>query len=256
MMFRSAAALVFLVSGLPAKAEPPLPAGISEVAVVGAVQSPGVVQVKQGGRISDVLNAVRPDAAAYLLGGSLQREHERQDQVRQRAGLLHTLGQLPQHENLDVRAAGDLLHDWLDAHPATGRVRLVLDRRLMQAQPLNNPIARQGDSIIIPLRPQTVHVIGAVSLPCELPHQPLQDAKTYLAHCPTSSAADPDTLYVVQPDGLVQALGVAAWNRADPQPVAAGGTIYVPIRESALKRIDASFNEDFASFVATQPVDP
>ena len=43
---------------------------------------------------------------------------------------------------------------------------------------------------------------------------------------------------------------------ADPQPVAAGGTIYVPVRESAMKHIDSSFNEDFASFIATQPVDP
>ena len=254
MTFRSAAVLALLACSSPVSAAPS--ASVSEVSVQGAVEVPGVVQVQQGGRISDVLNAVRPNAAAYLLGGSLQREHERQDQVRQRAGLLHTLGQLPQHENLDVRATGELLHDWLDARPATGRVRLVLDRRLMQAQPLNNPIARHGDSIIIPLRPQSVHVIGAVTQPCELPHQPLQDATAYLAHCPVSGAADPNTLYVVQPDGLVQTLGVAAWNRADPQPVAAGGTIYVPIRESALKRIDASFNEDFASFVATQPVDP
>lgn len=255
MMFRSAAVLVLLACSSPVLAAPSA-SGVSEVSVQGAVAVPGVVQVPPGGRISDVLNTVRPNAAAYLLGGSLQREHERQDQLRQRAGLRHTLGQFPQHENPEVRAAGELLNDWLDAHPATGRVRLVLDRRLMQARPLDNPIVRQGDSIIIPLRPQTVHVIGAVTQPCELAHQPLQDATDYLAHCPVSDAADPNTLYVVQPDGLVQALGVAAWNRADPQPVAAGGTIYVPIRESALKRIDASFNEDFASFVATQPVDP
>ncbi|MEN5425443.1 capsule biosynthesis GfcC family protein [Stenotrophomonas pennii] len=255
MMFRSAATLVLLACSFSLWAAAPVP-GVSEVSVQGAVEVPGAVQVQAGGRISDVLNAVRPSAAAYLLGSSLQREHERQDQLRLRAGLLHTLGQLPQHENLDVRAAGERLHDWLEAHPATGRVRLVLDRRLMQAQPPNNPIARQGDSIIIPLRPHTVHVVGAVTQPCTLPHQPLQDAKAYLAHCPVSVAADPDTLYVVQPDGLVQALGIAAWNRADPQPVAAGGTIYVPVRESAMKHIDTSFNEDFASFIATQPVDP
>ena len=255
MMFRSAATLVLLACSFSLWAAAPVP-GVSEVSVQGAVEVPGAVQVQAGGRISDVLNAVRPSAAAYLLGSSLQREHERQDQLRLRAGLLHTLGQLPQHENLDVRAAGERLHDWLEAHPATGRVRLVLDRRLMQAQPPNNPIARQGDSIIIPLRPQTVHVVGAVIEPCALPHQPLQDAKAYLAHCPVSAAADQDTLYVVQPDGLVQALGIAAWNRADPQPVAAGGTIYVPVRESAMKHIDTSFNEDFASFIATQPVDP
>lgn len=255
MMFRSAATLVLLACSSSLWAAPAL-SGVSEVNVQGAVEVPGAVQVQAGGRISDVLNAVRPNAAAYLLGSSLQREQERQDQLRQRAGLLHTLGQLPQHENLDVRAAGELLHDWLEAHPATGRVRLVLERRLMQVQLPNNPVARQGDSIIVPLRPQNVHVIGAVIQPCTLPHQPLQDAKAYLAHCPVSDAADPDTLYVVQPDGLVQALGIAAWNRADPQPVAAGGTIYVPVRESAMKHIDPSFNEDFASFIATQPVDP
>jgi hypothetical protein len=255
MKFRSAVALTLLACSSPGLAAPSLP-GVSEVTVQGEVEVPGVVQVKQGGRISDVLNVVRPSADAYLLGSSLQREDERQAQVRQRAGLLHTLGQLPQHEHVDVRAAGELLQQWLESHPATGRVQVLLDRRLMQVQPLNNPLARPADRIVIPSRPQTVNVIGALAHPCELPHRPLQDATAYLRDCPVSDAADPNTLYVVQPDGRVQALGIAAWNRADPQAVAAGGTIYVPIRESALQQIDTSFNEDFASFIATQPVDP
>lgn len=226
------------------------------VEVEGAVAQPGTVEVKAGGRLSDVLNAVRPDPDAYLLGASLQRVKERRDQVRLHAGLQYTVDQLPAHDDLHVRAIGAQLDDWLQSHPATGRTRLVLERRLMQAHPRLDPPAQAGDRVLVPLRPHTVRVMGAVEHPCEVPHEPLLDAPGYLARCPASAAADPDLLFVIQPDGLVQSLGVAAWNRADPQPVAAGGTVYVPIRQSAMNHLDATFNEAFASFIATQPVEP
>ena len=230
--------------------------GAVQVQVSGEVRRAGTIQISKGGRLADVLHVAQPTAEAYLLGASLQREPEREAQMRQRAGLQYILQQLPGHEDEDVRRVGVQLDTWLRAHPATGRLRLMLERRLMQAQPLANPPAGSGDRILIPRRPQTVHLIGALQAPCELPHDPLMDAPEYLAQCPVSAAADADTLYVVQPDGLVQTLGVAAWNRADPQAVAAGGTIYVPIRQSALEELDTAFNEEFASFVATQPVEP
>ena len=59
-----------------------------------------------------------------------------------------------------------------------------------------------------------------------------------------------------QSEEASQQQGIALWNRADPQAVAPGGSIYVPLRESVLKSIDPAFNSDVATFIATQPVSP
>jgi len=95
-------------------------------------------------------------------------------------------------------------------------------------------------------------VMGALQRNCVLPQQPLIDVTHYLRSCPSDSSADPDVVYVIQPDGVVQVIGIALWNRSDAQPVAPGGTIYVPLAQRMLKDIDPDFNAQFASFIATQ----
>lgn len=227
-----------------------------EVRVEGAVRSAGVVRLQPEGRIADALLAAAPRHDAYLLGGSLLNAHARLEQVRLRAGLLHTAGQLAKHSDLSLRDSGLALQQWLEAHPATGRTPLVFDARLLQVQPRHNPLAAAGDVLLLPVQPQTVHVLGAVAHACELPHAPLRDATYYVHQCAITAAADRNDIFVVQPDGAVQRLGVAAWNRADAQAVAPGGTVYVPLRQPALAPLDPTFNEDFASFIATQPIQP
>lgn len=226
------------------------------VEVTGNVRTPGQFDIPAGGRLADALIAARPAPDAYLPGTMFLQEQAKRPQLRLRAGLAHDLAQLQRSANADIQQAAGVLARWLEDHQATGRVRQSVDMRLIQVQPQSNPVLGTGDAIVVPGRPQVIRVMGAVLAECRVQHEPLRDAKDYLRRCPASAAADRNDVYVIQPDGLIQQLGIALWNRADPQPIAPGGTLYVPLAESAAAAVDGAFNSEFAAFIATQPITP
>lgn len=225
------------------------------IRIEGAVNEPGM-HAPANGRLAEALVAAKPSKDAYQLGISYLRASVVTQQVRLRAGLQHGTEQLARDDSAAVRAAANSLGEWLQSHDPTGRVPLNGSARLIQARPQDNPEIETGDVAIIPRQPATINVVGAVKAPCALLHSAQRDARQYLRDCPKTQAADPEQIYVIQPDGKVQPLGIALWNSSDPQAVAPGGTIYVPVRESALKSIDRQFNADFAAFIATQPIVP
>ncbi len=229
---------------------------VTQVQVTGAVRTAGTFDIPSGGRLADALIAAHPTLDAYLAGTLFLREHERTAQRRLRVGLAHDLQELEKSSRPVISQAAAKLAQWLEKHPATGRVRQSTDPRLMQVQPQANPVLAPGDMVVVPLRPATVRVMGAVLAECRLKHEPLRDALDYVRDCATSGAADRDDLYVIQPDGHVQKLGIALWNRSDPQAVAPGGTLYVPLDHSSTRLVDDEFNSEFAAFIATQPITP
>ncbi len=225
--------------------------------VDGQVHAPGDYTLAAGARLSSLLAAARPDTQAYLPGAALFRENDRLEQVRLRAGIEHDLADLQDHKRPEIAMAAEQLLQWIDARDATGRVPLAAtDARLMQVQPAADPVLASKDRLYFPSRPKNITVMGAVGAACELPHQPERDARDYLRDCPATKAADPSDLFVIQPDMVIQQLGIALWNRADPQAVAPGGVIYVPLHQRAISGVDRSFNTDFAAFIATQALTP
>jgi hypothetical protein len=225
-----------------------------EVTVEGAVKAPGVYPLPAGARLADALIAAMPMPDAYVTGASLLRESARAQQVRLKAGLLYDLKVLQQSQNEAASKLASSLSRQLTDLPATGRVVAELEPRLMQTRKSSNPVAMPSDIVRYPARPDTVRVMGALDQACELPHQPTADVTHYLAACPSNRVADKDVVHVIQPDGHVQIIGIALWNRADLQAVAPGGTIYVPIAATLMKDIDPEFNTQFAAFLATQPL--
>lgn len=242
-------ALLAIVSGA-AAAQPAI-----RVTVDGAVQQPGPQQWPARARLAEATLAARPDADAWPTGASLQRHAARQEQARMKAGLAFDL-QVLQRRSDDpaLRAVAGRLAAWLDTLPVTGRVRAELEPRRTEVNPSANLPLADGDRIHYPQRPTTVRVVGAVAAPCTLAHVALRDALEYRNACPVASA-DRDWLFVIQPDGEVQRLGIAAWNRSPAHPLAPGATLYVPLPERALRDVDTEFNSAFADFIATQAVD-
>lgn len=228
----------------------------AQIHIEGAAEAVGVYELSTGARLAEGLLLARPNADAYLLGTSLERPQALQAQVRLRAGLQYGAGQLAESADAQVVTLAQALQTWLETHPATGRTPIIGPARLIQVQPANNPVLATGDRLRFPLRPRTITVTGAVKKECELLHDPQRDARDYLRDCRPSPLADSNDIYVIQPDGRIQQLGIGLWNRADPQAVAPGGTVFVPVRASLIKRIDPLFNSDFAAFIATQPINP
>ncbi len=226
------------------------------VSVEGLVARPGAHALNDGARLFDAVQAasVRPDA--YLAGAAWLRRDEVRAQRALKTGLLFDLrtieqGALAQGDDALARLAARLAAQ-VRAMPVTGRRPNTLDPVRLEIEPRSNRPLAAGDRLIYPSRPETVTVTGAVEADCVLPFVGLRPATAYAADCPRHAAADDDWLHVIQPDGAVQRLGVAGWNRDAAQPLAPGARVYVPLREALVEGSADGLNGDLAGFLATQ----
>lgn len=232
-------------------------AGAVQVRALGAVAHSGVLELKGAARLSDGALAAQPLPYAYMLGAAWLRPSLLEPQQRLKAGVLFDLAGVQRsaranghHELADAAAT---MAQWIQASPVTGRQPgSVLDPRVVEVSASANHLLAAGDQLYYPIRPAGIRVVGAVADACTLPLVPLQDARRYLAACASSDAADPDSIYVIEPDGRVFVQGIALWNRSKPLPLAPGALVYVPLRERAVKAVDRSLNRDIAAFLATQ----
>lgn len=221
--------------------------------VEGAVHHPGAIALKPGARFFHVLRVAKPTGDAYVLGAAVLRSSELAAQRRMKAGLEYDLqaladAQLP----AEVAAEVPRLRAWLATLPVTGRVRADLEPRRLELLRFSNRPAADGDRFVYPRRPSTIRVAGAVVAPCEVAHVPLREVADYLRDCAAAAGADRDWLYAIQPDGEVQRLGIASWNRSKGQALAPGALVYVPLDERALRGVAPDFNAEMAAFLATQ----
>lgn len=230
------------------------------VTVTGTVARPGTHALAGAPRLADATKIAQVDPEAYALGASWSQRSLLVSQKRERAGLLFELEVIRQQavaaDDEAMATASRSLRDWLQSMSPTGR-RLVhsLDpAELVVSDPDNLPLD-DGDQLNYPKRPAGVRVVGAVMHVCVLPQIGLKAARDYLRECVPSSAADPELLYVIQPDGQVSELGIALWNRSPPMVLAPGAIIYVPLDRRVIRRVaDEVFNHELADFLATQPV--
>jgi hypothetical protein len=222
------------------------------------VSHPGSAVYPAGARLADVALAADIAPDAYLLGAAWLQPGLRREQLRLQAGLVYELGAIRRQamargdDALSLRTAA--FQAWLAARPVTGRrAPVALDAARLDVTPADNLPVHDGDRLVYPRRARDVRVVGAVDVPCRVPQVALQDARTYLRSCAVSPAADPDLIYVVQPDGAVFAQDIALWNRDAPRPLAPGAWIYVPFDRKAIAgAADDAFNHDVAAFLATQ----
>jgi hypothetical protein len=240
-------AVLLLLCTMPASAQ------TVRVQIEGEVVHAGARDVPLGTRRSAALLIAQPSHDAYATGAALLRSRNLIPQTRLKAGLLYDLQTLTQQGGDTLVATAQALHDWLDAQPVTGREpNLPLEPRRLELDDNANKPLEDGDRFIYPQRPRTIRVLGAVKQPCTLTHVPLQDARRYLRNCPINAVAERDSLFVIQPDGQVQAIGIAAWNLTEAQSLAPGAIVFVPLAQRRVDKIDPDFNADFATFLATQ----
>lgn len=230
----------------------------TRIEVLGAVPSPGEKEIAEGLRLGDLLGQLRVDPLGYWLGASWQRESLKQEQQRLKAGILFDLIQLQrlamlQNESGMANAARQL-NEQVSQLPVTGRRLYRLDPLAVELNAAHSPKLQGGDRLIFPPRPDSIRVTGAVSNDCKLPFTPLQQAYRYAQQCPALAEADPDYLYLIQPDGQVSRLGIALWNREEAAPPAPGAVVLVPLDATQVDAIAPDLNRELAWFIATQPL--
>ncbi|WP_329914364.1 capsule biosynthesis GfcC family protein [Stenotrophomonas sp. SMYL86] len=224
------------------------------VDVSGHVRTGGSQAIPAGSRLSVAALGATPTSDAYLLGAALLRQRATPSQTRLKAGLLFDLEIVAgQRESADLANAARAVSDQIADLPITGREVQLLDPRALEANPQKDRPALDGDKLVYPTRPETVTVTGAVTRPCTLRHSFLRDALSYRNSCePLRRAASRDYLYVIQPDGRAQKLGIALWNQDAPAHLAPGAIVFVPLDEHQISSIAPDINEEAASFLATQ----
>jgi hypothetical protein len=228
-----------------------------EVELRGAIMHPGRHGFAADARLSAAALAAEPRPDAYLIGAAWLRVNQRPAQRRLQAGILFDLDAVHRQAladgDDDLAALTVALARWLRALPVTGRAIALLDPRKVEITAEENRPLADGDVLDYPRRPGTVRIVGAVLRPCAVPHVALRDAADYLHDCPRATTADPDWLYVIEPDGRVFKQGVALWNRSAPLALAPGARLYVPLGHAAA-RIAPELNRELADFIATQPL--
>ena len=223
------------------------------ITMTGEIKRPGTYTIETGERLSSVLKrAGGLYGRAFLRGLVLMRESVRRQQQaeiekfvsfqKQRlvieaasysAGAVPIAGQANQQgmETTTLQLQMQAL-DQLVSHIQLGRVIVEaesLDQ--LEQDKENDLILEEGDQITVPLRPQTVSIIGAVRNPANVLYRVDLDVEDYVGRAGgLISDANEKEMYIVRANGSAEG------GYARVRTVSVGDTIVVPERIEAKTR--------------------
>lgn len=219
------------------------------VRVEGEVQRPGIYQMKPGDNLQQLValaGGLTPDA--YLFGSAFFREEVRKTQMDNLEQLVRRLEAQTQTKlsasaasvsgvdgagvaqariQAEAQAQKQAL-DRLRALKPTGRIMLGLPGDQATTSTLPTLRLENQDRLVVPAKPDFVHVLGSVNTESSLIWQPGKSVQHYLDLAGLTSGADKDELFIVRADGSVLS-GTDSWvNRITGTTVLAGDLIVLP----------------------------
>ena len=145
---------------------------------------------------------------------------------RDKASVLNQINTLANQSEAKKREVLIKLATTIKPLPIGERVFTPLDYDQIRINKADNPLVQQNITLVLPSRPSTVLVLGAVNKPQYLPWQPRTDAGNYLSQALPAEMADNSLATVIQPDGKVEQHPIAYWNQ-NHQDIAPGAIIYL-----------------------------
>ena len=110
--------------------------------------------------------------------------------------------------------------------------------------------------MIVPQTPQSVTVVRANGTLCKIAYRPHVETRFYVQGCALKGKEaqhQPDWAWVIEPDGSVQMMPVAAWNAAKQDFPAPGSWIWAPPRLSRWTSNEgAQFSKQLTEYLSTQ----
>ncbi|MCD8557699.1 MAG: capsule biosynthesis GfcC family protein [Shewanella xiamenensis] len=165
--------------------------------------------------------------AIYWLGASLldikntaALEATRQQVLQQ----LATMGE--QIDNGNYIAKLSKLAQFLRTIKLGQRINQPLDLDLIRITDAYNPVIDGDFLLVLPPRPTTVTVVGAVAQTGEQLWQSRASSKDYLKHAGLLENAETSFVWIIQPDGNAIRQPIAYWNY-QAQDIAPGATLFV-----------------------------
>lgn len=213
----------------------------------GEFTAAGIYAVRPGETLSQVVQrAGGLTPQAYLFGAEFTRESTRRDQQRR---LEEFVGEL--QKQVDEAAANKLVGATTE-EAAAAAAKLESDRRMVERlrqvqatgrivlnlDPANNSLSKlaefpleDGDRFVVPVRPATVNVLGAVYNQNSFLYEPTLRVADYLQEAGGPARdADKGRIFVIRADGtVVPKQGFSPFSRSfDSTRLNAGDTIVVP----------------------------
>lgn len=209
-----------------------------------------VLEFADNPRLTDVLSGVGkqqpwywPAAAIYRLDTSLA-EQQRRNIITQ---LEFVALSLNQSSALKVRNLIAQIKQWQLAD----RVMVAIDYDAARVNFDNNPRFENGAyRLELMTRPATAAVFGLIEQPINLDLATQVCAEDYIQRL-NRDLANPDYIYIIQPDGLIKKTGIAYWNSscADIMP---GSQIYLGLPESQFFKNNTQLNEQIAQLATSK----
>ncbi|GAB3520367.1 capsule biosynthesis GfcC family protein [Photobacterium alginatilyticum] len=126
------------------------------------------------------------------------------------------------------------------------RIFTPLDYDIVRIEPAKNPLVNNDMTLVLPSRPSTVLITGAVTEPKVVSWQERGNANSYLKHAVTLNNSANSEVWVIQPDGQVEQHPIAYWNQKHFE-IAPGATIYLGF--SSLPDEFNTINEDIVNLL-------
>lgn len=223
------------------------------VRVEGEVNVPGVYQMTAGETLQSLMaKAGGPTANAYLFGTAFYRESARKEQelnLEKAANRLENqlrneqsrgIANLRAQSGVDAQAAVAQREQEAElAREAITRFRQLkpTGRIAFGLQPDERSFARlpqikleNGDRLVVPARPDFVHVFGAVATESSALWRPNMRVNDYLKTAGLTPDADVDSVFILRVDGTVVSGDSGSWlfGRIGGLEIMPGDSIVVP----------------------------
>jgi protein involved in polysaccharide export with SLBB domain len=223
------------------------------VRVEGEVQVPGVYQMSGGETLQGLLaKAGGPTSNAYLFGTAFYREQVRKEQERnlekaairlegemrsQQAKGIANLNALSaadaaaaaSRREVEMQLAEQTIIRFRQLKP-TGRIAFGLEPKEKSFARLPQLKLENGDRLMVPARPDFVHVFGAVNSEASPLWRPSSRVKDYLLVSGLTVDADIDNVFVIRVDGTVVTRRSGSWfsSGIGSMEVMPGDSIIIP----------------------------
>src|SRR5450830_441564 len=223
------------------------------VRVEGEVNLPGVYQMKSGDNLQNLLaRAGGATGNAYLFGTEFYRDQVRREQelnLERAANRLEAQLRSEQTKSAantrsvsatdtavaEVKRQAELenargIIARLRTLKPTGRIAFGLEPKEQQFSHIPPLKLENGDRLVVPARPDFVHVFGAVSLEASPLWRPGYTVGKYLKQSGLTSEADKENIFVMRADGSVVTGDSQGWlsRGLDSIEVMPGDSIVVP----------------------------
>ncbi len=184
--------------------------GLTEYAYIpGAVFTRVELKQQQAARLQEMRDRLKDDIAKAELAVSNQSSNDSKS-------------------GAEIAEAQKLL-DQLSKTSATGRLVIDLQKVIAKSEDYEIPL-QDGDELFVPMRKNSVTIVGEVQLPISQIYESALDYQDYIERSGgTTDKADEERIYIVKANGSVEIPDSSSWFVASSAQVDPGDTIVVPL---------------------------